>query len=284
MKIYTKTGDNGTTGLFAGPRVPKDHPRIAAYGSVDELNALLGIVAVHAQAAHDQQSPDPVASVDDDVHSSYRLTELIVEIVAQSQHDLFSIGAELATPEPSKHGTRMLGEGDVQRLENWIDRLDQQLPPLTNFIIPGGSQLAGWLHWAPTVCRRAEREVVHLTHSTPVEDCNTIIVYLNRLSDLLFVMARAANLAQAIPDVPWRKPRAKRERRHRRKQTLVAGPARVQRTNAAFTTPVMQLNAGASSHGRRPVLYHLSRWRRSIYNGSLETRLQLQIGLACAIC
>ncbi len=205
MKIYTKTGDNGTTGLFAGPRVPKDHPRIAAYGSVDELNALLGIVACHAKHVHDQQPAVAAAEGENPVLSSYHLTELIVAIVEQSQHDLFAIGAELATPQPSLHGTRMLDRQDVERLEGWIDRLDEQLPALTNFIIPGGSLLAGWLHWARTVCRRAEREVVHLTHAGDVEDCDTIIVYLNRLSDLLFVMARAANHAQAIPDVPWRK-------------------------------------------------------------------------------
>ena len=206
MKIYTKTGDNGTTGLFAGPRVSKDHPRISAYGSVDELNALLGIVACHANAAHDKQ-PAAVraAAGESEILSSFHLTELIVEIVEQSQHDLFAIGAELATPEPSLHGTRMLSSSDVERLEQWIDRLDGQMPALTNFIIPGGSLLAGWLHWARTVCRRAERDVVHLTHQGDVEDCNTIIVYLNRLSDLLFVMARAANHAQNIADVPWRK-------------------------------------------------------------------------------
>lgn len=205
MKIYTKTGDNGTTGLFAGPRVPKDHPRIAAYGSVDELNALLGIVACHAQTVHAKQPSVEVARGEDLSLSSFHLTELILAIVQQSQHDLFAIGAELATPQPSLHGTRLLDGQDVERLEKWIDRLDEQLPALTNFIIPGGSLLAGWLHWARTVCRRAEREVVHLTHNGDVEDCDTIIVYLNRLSDLLFVMARAANHAQDIPDVPWRK-------------------------------------------------------------------------------
>lgn len=205
MKIYTKTGDNGTTGLFAGPRVPKDHPRIAAYGSVDELNALLGIVACHAQTVHAKQPAVEVALGEDLSLSSFHLTELILAIVQQSQHDLFAIGAELATPQPSLHGTRLLDGQDVERLEKWIDRLDEQLPALTNFIIPGGSLLAGWLHWARTVCRRAEREVVHLTHNGDVEDCDTIIVYLNRLSDLLFVMARAANHAQDIPDVPWRK-------------------------------------------------------------------------------
>ncbi len=151
MKIYTKTGDNGTTGLFAGPRVPKDHPRISAYGSVDELNALLGIVVIHARTAHRSLIDAPN---DANPTELAQLVSVIVDIIERAQHDLFCIGAELATPEPSRHGTRMLTLEDCQRLENWIDHLDGQLQPLTNFIIPGGSELAGWLHWARTVCRR----------------------------------------------------------------------------------------------------------------------------------
>ncbi|MGN6546239.1 MAG: cob(I)yrinic acid a,c-diamide adenosyltransferase [Aureliella sp.] len=187
MKIYTKTGDDGTTGLFAGGRVPKDHPRIAAYGSVDELNALLGIVCTHARAA------------------SSTTAESLAEMLEQIQHDLFAIGAELATPKPSAHNTKMLTDAHCQRLERWIDQFDATLEPLTSFIIPGGSLLAGWLHWARTVCRRAERDVVHLTHQADVEDCSTVIIYLNRLSDLLFIMARAANQSQGFADVAWKK-------------------------------------------------------------------------------
>lgn len=198
MKIYTKTGDNGTTGLFAGGRVPKDHPRIAAYGSVDELNALLGLVATEARHAQHCLGENEKADT----------TQLVLleKVIHQAQHDLFSLGAELATPEPDKHGTKILKEADVARLESWIDELDGKLPPLTNFILPGGSALAGWLHWARTVCRRAEREVVHLSHQDDVADCELIIVYLNRLSDLLFVMARAANQSIGIADVAWKKP------------------------------------------------------------------------------
>lgn len=224
MKIYTKTGDLGTTGLFAGGRVPKDHPRIAAYGSVDELNALLGLVMAHAATlqANCQQAAKELAPQDESQRSSSkqpsgagapspaqqlaRITTL-AQILQQSQHDLFAIGAELATPEPSRHGTKMLSNKDVERLEHDIDRLEDQLSPLTNFVIPGGSELSGWLHWARTVCRRAERDVVHLAHQPEVDDCSTVIVYLNRLSDLLFVMARAANQALHVPDVPWQKPR-----------------------------------------------------------------------------
>lgn len=196
MKIYTKTGDDGTTGLFAGGRVPKDHPRIAAYGSVDELNALLGIVATHTQSVLQNPRQNEASQIDDRIR-------LMLEIVSRAQADLFSIGAELATPEPSANGTKLLKPSDAERLEGWIDTLEERLEPLKNFILPGGSLLAGWLHWARTVCRRAERDVVHLTHACEVEDCTTIVIYLNRLSDLLFVMARAANHAQGIADVPW---------------------------------------------------------------------------------
>lgn len=218
MKIYTKTGDDGTTGLFAGGRVPKDDPRIAAYGSVDELNAILGIVAHHAHAASGPQSqlqqpalqsPDVTAGPTVDPQqprSAADALALLVEIVGRAQHDLFAIGAELATPNPAASGTQMLRASDVERLEQWIDRLEGDLDPLTNFIIPGGSLLAGWLHWARTVCRRCERDVVRLTRQPGVADCTTVLVYLNRLSDLLFVMARAANRATGFADVPWQKP------------------------------------------------------------------------------
>jgi len=254
MKIYTKTGDDGSTGLFAGSRVPKDHPRIAAYGSVDELNALLGIAIHHAQVAYSQiavlasppigrQAATSPTTIDDSVagpitqnsslspvvsayasgpsHSVGMIAKdanliprpedeacmaTIVEALQRSQSDLFSIGAELATPKPAEHGNKLITEADHARLEGWIDDLEQRLDPLTNFIIPGGSLLAAWLHWARTVCRRAERDVVHLTHQADVEDCTTVVVYLNRLSDLLFVMARAANQSVGVHDVPWRKP------------------------------------------------------------------------------
>lgn len=210
MKIYTKTGDDGTTGLFAGGRVPKDHPRIAAYGSVDELNALLGLVAQHAQASYVQLTSSEVANTQEGAMAMRQVTAqkmigLVLQALEQAQHDLFAVGAELATPNPSLHGTKLLKVEDGKRLEAWIDQLDEQLDPLTNFIVPGGSLLAGWLHWARTVCRRAEREVVHMTHQLEVEDCTNVILYLNRLSDLLFVMARAANRALGVTDVPWRK-------------------------------------------------------------------------------
>lgn len=182
MKIYTKTGDAGTTGLFGGPRIPKDDPRICAYGSIDELNAVLGIVRSSELSDHHQS----------------RLRVI--------QESLFSIGAELATPEPEKHGLKWETANHVELLENWIDELESDLPQLRNFVLPGGVQVAAYLHLARTVCRRSEREVVRLRQDARVSDVSNIVVYLNRLSDLLFVMARHANHEANVPDLLWRSP------------------------------------------------------------------------------
>ncbi len=184
MKIYTKTGDAGETGLFAGPRVMKDNPRIAAYGSVDELNAVLGVL------------------VADHIHSNQEMADVIPQI----QSDLFSIGAELATPDPEGQGMCLLSDERTAFLESSIDEMEEQLPPLKNFILPGGSPASSKLHWARTVCRRAERDVVHLSHQTGVADCSRIIIYLNRLSDWLFVFARRQNALAGVPDQPWQRP------------------------------------------------------------------------------
>ncbi|MEI8213721.1 MAG: cob(I)yrinic acid a,c-diamide adenosyltransferase [Planctomycetota bacterium] len=183
MKIYTKTGDAGTTGLFGGPRVSKDDARICAYGSVDELNAVIGIAR------------------------STRLSELLESVLDKVQHQLFSIGAELATPDPDAHHLKWDGTPHVLELEDCIDSLEETLAPLRNFILPGGSPQAAHLHLARTVCRRVEREIVRLGHDSRVSDVSHIIIYLNRLSDLLFVMARVANLHQGVADVPWQSPR-----------------------------------------------------------------------------
>lgn len=193
MKIYTKTGDNGTTGLFAGARVSKHHPRISAYGTIDELNALLGMLL----AEKSEPAVPPVSE-------TIGLTDLLLAI----QSDLFSIGAELATPEPEKNGMQLLSEARVRALEDTIDQLEAQLPTLTSFILPGGSQAAAMLHLARTVCRRAEREVVWLTEHDPLCRCDRVIIYLNRLSDLLFVMARYENHTRGLADIPWVKPGA----------------------------------------------------------------------------
>jgi cob(I)alamin adenosyltransferase len=184
MKIYTKTGDAGETGLFAGPRVMKDDPRIVAYGSVDELNAVLGML---------------LANLGDG-------NGALVELITQVQSDLFSIGAELATPDPVAQGMCLLAEERIGFLENSIDEMEAKLAPLKNFVLPGGSLASASLHWARTVCRRAEREVVHLSHFEGVADCSRIIIYLNRLSDWLFVLARHQNALAGVPDQPWTRP------------------------------------------------------------------------------
>lgn len=189
MKIYTKTGDNGTTGLFAGPRVPKDHPRIQAYGAVDELNAVLGMLTCNLNACF---AKAPLVAGND-----------VAAVFQAIQSDLFSIGAELATPEPEKHDMVLLTTARVQFLESCIDRYEEKLNPLANFVLPGGTPDAATLHLGRTVCRRAERDVVHLAHQPDTADCNRIIIYLNRLSDLLFVMGRLANHLAGVADVPW---------------------------------------------------------------------------------
>lgn len=179
MKIYTKTGDDGDTGLFGGPRVRKDHPRIEAYGTVDELNAVLGLVRT-------QSLPTDVDG-----------------LLERVQNELFDLGAELATPEPGKFGMTSIGEPQSSRLETAIDQFEAELEPLKQFILPGGTPAAAYLHLARTVCRRAERMLVSLDHSEEISPGT--IVYLNRLSDLLFVAARLVNHRAGTPDVPWKK-------------------------------------------------------------------------------
>lgn len=190
MKIYTKTGDCGTTGLFAGPRVPKCHPRISAYGTIDELNALLGIIAAEIVASPELELPQGELG----------------KLLAAIQSDLFAIGAELATPDPDKNCMRLLTDDRIVDLELTMDRLDQELPALTCFILPGGSRIAAQLHLARTVCRRAERDTVFLSSGEVNCNCERVIVYLNRLSDLLFVLARFENHRLGLVDTPWVKP------------------------------------------------------------------------------
>jgi cob(I)alamin adenosyltransferase len=182
-RIYTRTGDTGETGLFGGGRVRKDDARVAAYGTVDELNAVIG-VARYALASHDGQ---PVE---------------IDHFLACVQHQLFNLGAELATPQPSQLGTSLVSDADAAWLEQLIDRLEPQLEPLKTFILPGGSLAGAHLHWARTVSRRAERLVVTLSAATPIR--GEVLRYLNRLSDALFVAARAANQLAGVPDVAWK--------------------------------------------------------------------------------
>ncbi len=182
MKIYTKTGDDGSTGLFGGPRVEKDAPRIEAYGTVDELNSVLGLSRAEG------------------------LPSAIDAMIEGIQNALFSVGAELATPNPAAHGTALIGSRQINELEQAIDLWEAQLEPLRQFILPGGVKAAAQLHLARTVCRRAERRLVTLARESPEPIGPDLIVYLNRLGDLLFVLARAVNRAASCPDVAWRKP------------------------------------------------------------------------------
>lgn len=181
MKIYTRTGDRGETGLFGGGRVAKDHPRVRAYGDVDELNSAIGV----ARAA-------PPAGFED-------------ALLDAIQRDLFTIGARLATLDTTrvpKAADRMaLDPARVAALETAIDRADQVLPALRAFVLPGGGAKAAALHLARTICRRAEREVVALARDDA--DLDGIVVYLNRLSDLLFTLARLANHEAGTGDVTW---------------------------------------------------------------------------------
>jgi cob(I)alamin adenosyltransferase len=184
MKLYTRSGDDGTTGLFGGGRVSKDHPRIEAYGTVDELNACIGLVCSGC-----------------DRNRSFDLR--LLEILAHVQSRLFDIGADLATPEDSKAAAKIvrIDERFVSEIEAWIDEVDGKNPPIRTFVMPGGTELASRLHLARTVCRRAERCMVKLGHNEPVSD--GAIHWINRLSDLLFAMARQANHASGVADVPW---------------------------------------------------------------------------------
>lgn len=183
MKIYTRTGDAGDTALFGGGRVSKDHARVEAYGTVDELNAVLGWVATQ-------------------LHDEWISTKL--ELL---QHDLFALGADLATPPPEPGRARPvtpdLPFGRVSEMEAWIDSADGELAELRAFVLPGGTSGAAALHIARTVCRRAERTVVRLLDEE--DGSKAIVPYLNRLSDLLFTLARLDNHRAGHGDVEWEK-------------------------------------------------------------------------------
>lgn len=181
MKIYTKTGDEGETGLFGGGRVPKDHPRVAAYGDVDELNSVIGLIRATAPA------------------------ELFQDLLQAIQQDLFAIGGRLATPDPERVRKPLekaaLSEARVAEFERTMDAAEEELAPLRAFVLPAGTPKAAALHLGRTVCRRAERSVVSLARETEVPPL--FLVYLNRLSDLLFTLARLANHRAGVRDVTW---------------------------------------------------------------------------------
>jgi cob(I)alamin adenosyltransferase len=178
-RIYTKTGDTGETSLGNGTRVPKDHPRVVAYGTVDELNAVLGLL----------EASDPTGAEN--------------ELLRSIQNDLFDVGADLCVPPPPDEapGAKLrIRHEQAARLEAAIDRLNEPLSPLKSFVLPGGQPSAAWCHLARTVCRRAERDVITLARQEPINP--QVIIYLNRLSDLLFVLARVYN-NQGRDDVLW---------------------------------------------------------------------------------
>lgn len=185
MKIYTKTGDKGTTALFGGTRVPKDHARIESYGTVDELNSYIGLVR------------------DQEMNPHYK--EILIEI----QDRLFTIGAILATPpekEVLKNGglrLKKLGvtDDDIKLLETEIDSMEAALPQMTHFVLPGGHTTVSYCHIARCICRRAERLAVHLSHNEAVSD--VVIIYLNRLSDYLFVLARKLSQDLHADEIQW---------------------------------------------------------------------------------
>ncbi len=190
MKIYTKTGDGGETSLYGGERVAKDHLRIEACGTVDELNAQLGVVRAELVAMKKSpREPDPLGEID--------------QLVGRVQNELFDLGAEIATPEPAAKRTDLLGPRHTETLERAIDRWQEELPPLKAFILPGGCPAAARLHVARAVCRRAERLVVTLFREAELR--SEALLYLNRLSDLLFVLTRAVNQIGGEEDVPWQK-------------------------------------------------------------------------------
>ncbi|RPH53693.1 MAG: cob(I)yrinic acid a,c-diamide adenosyltransferase [Acidobacteria bacterium] len=179
MKIYTRTGDRGDTALFGGQRVPKDALRVEAYGTIDELNSVLGIVLADNNDPEIEMFLRPVQSL------------------------LFDLGAALATPRSAgRRKVRRIEASDAAGLETLIDRFDARLEPLKAFILPGGSALAARLHFARTVCRRAERICVRLTRNEDIGDAVTML--LNRLSDLLFVLARYSNVRANSPEIQWK--------------------------------------------------------------------------------
>ena len=177
MKIYTKTGDSGTTSLFGGTRVSKDHIRIEAYGTTDELNSWIGVVRDHSDA--------------DDK-----------EALAKIQNTLFNIGSILATEKKTSADIPKIEKEVIQSLEKWMDEMSEELPALRNFILPGGHPSVSFCHVARTVCRRAERRVISLSESVEIPE--NVVKYLNRLSDLLFILARKLTFSRQAEEVLWK--------------------------------------------------------------------------------
>jgi len=180
MRIYTRKGDQGETGLLGGSRVSKSHARVEAYGAVDELNALLGLARAES------------------------LPEEIDRVLGRLQEELLELGSGLAAPDPGKQTATPVGDSHITRIEDDIDRFEKNVAPLKHFILPGGGKAAATLHVARTVCRRAERRVVALSDRDDERVSDDAIAFLNRLADLLFVLARAANANEGVDDAIWR--------------------------------------------------------------------------------
>jgi len=185
-RVYTRTGDRGETALVGGRRVPKDAPRIEAYGTVDELNAVLGLARVfNAERLAEGEGP-----------------QWLDETLRRLQNQLFDLGSELATPEDAVYeGMYRVGQVDVTELEKLIDRCQKELAPLKSFVLPGGGRVGAFLHQARTVCRRAEREILRLSHAEPLPEWP--LRYVNRLSDLLFVLSRWVARRLGEPEYLW---------------------------------------------------------------------------------
>ncbi|HWP24672.1 MAG TPA: cob(I)yrinic acid a,c-diamide adenosyltransferase [Candidatus Binatia bacterium] len=187
-KVYTRGGDGGETSLVGGKRVPKDSPRIEAYGTVDELNSVVGLARVfneenlEAGAAH----------------------RFLDEVLCQIQDELFDLGSELATPpEYFKEGMYRVGEEEIQRIEGWIDQCQKELEPLKSFVLPGGGRIGAYLHQCRTVCRRAERDILRLSREEEIN--SKVIPYVNRLSDLFFVLSRWIAKQMGEPERLWQR-------------------------------------------------------------------------------
>jgi cob(I)alamin adenosyltransferase len=185
-RVYTRTGDRGETALVGGRRVPKDAPRIESYGTIDELNAVLGLARVfNAERLGEGEGP-----------------QWLDGTLRRLQNQLFDLGSELATPEDAVYeGMYRVGQAEVTELEKLIDRCQKELQPLKSFVLPGGGRVSGFLHQARTVCRRAEREILRLSRAEPIPEWP--LRYVNRLSDLLFVLSRWVARRMGEPEYLW---------------------------------------------------------------------------------
>ena len=187
-RVYTRTGDKGETGLVGGKRVPKDSPRVEAYGAVDELNSIVGL----ARAFNEEKLNDGEAH------------RFLDGVLCQIQDELFDLGSELATPPDFfKEGMYRVGDGEIKRLEKLIDRCQEDLQPLKSFVLPGGGRIGGYLHQCRTVCRRAERDILRLSRTEEVN--SALLKYINRLSDLFFVLARWISKQMGKEEYLWQR-------------------------------------------------------------------------------